>query len=336
MKARLVDVAREAGVSAKTVSNFINGYPFITPETAQKVQDAIAKLDYVPNRSARTLRTGRMGIIGLALPDLNMPYFAELATQITSAAEDRGYTILIDITAGERERELRAASGLRPHAIDGLILSPLSMGKEEVAAAAAGGTPLVLLGEWERPADVPYVGVDNVEAAVAATQHLMSLGRRRIAAIGPVGNRPHGTSRLRLKGYLRALEEAGLPHDPDLYPELEVFNREQGAVVAQRLLALENPPDAMFCFSDLLAIGALRVLNERGIKVPEDIAVLGWDDIAEAHYSWPPISSIRPDTDLIASTAVDLILRQLDGVPIDAPEVYVAYALIARQSTGSA
>lgn len=329
---RLVDVAKEAGVSPKTVSNLINNYPHITPATAERVRAAIDKLNYIPNGTARTLRTGRMGIIGLALPDLTMAYFAEMAALITSVAEERGYTLVIEQTDGREEREHRVVKGLRPHAIDGLIFSPLALAAEDVASVS-DGKPLVLLGERDRPEQAAYVGVDNVAAARDATRHLLEIGRTRIGVIGPVPHRPHGTASLRMEGYRQALHEAGLEPVEALAGSVRNFAREVGMAAVKEVLDRGTKPDALFCFNDLMAVGALSVLHERGIRVPDDIALVGWDDIEEARYTWPPLTSVRPDKRQIAETAVDLLLRQLNGEEVVA-EMYVDYRLEVRASTG--
>lgn len=333
MKARLVDVAKEAGVSPKTVSNYLNGYPFMTEKTIEKVRRAVEKLHYVPNRSAQTLRTGRIGIIGLAVPNLRAPYFAGLAALIADAAEERGYTLLIDQTGGDLERERRAVQGVGPQALDGLIVSTQQLTADDVAEAQ-DTMPIVVLGEWAHPEGVPYVGVDNVAAARAATEHLLGLGRRRIAAIGPISETPSGTWGVRLTGYRQALEEAGIPEAPELLPRIRDFHFDQGASAMERLLELPAPPDAIFCFSDMLAIGALSVLHARGVRVPDDVAVMGWDDITEARYAWPPLTSVRADTEVVARSAVDYLLRQIDQQPITETDHYVDFEIVVRQSTG--
>jgi DNA-binding LacI/PurR family transcriptional regulator len=342
----LKDVAARAGVSIKTVSNVVNGYVHVAPETRARVQDAIDALGYTPNMAARQLRSGRSGVIALALPELQSPYFAEIAGLVVQAAERRAWTVLIDQTDGHADRERNLVAGLRRHAIDGLIFSPLALAGEELTRGD-DKTPMVLLGEriWHGPAD--HVAIDNTAAAVEATRHLTSLGRRRIAAIG-AQDRPSGvTARQRLAGYHAALAEAGLPADPALVAEVNSFHRADGAAAMARLLEAPHPPDAVFCFNDLLALGAVRTLLERGFDVPGDVAVIGFDDIEDGRFSTPTLSTVSPDTGRIAQLAVDLLAERL-GEPVPnqpaegggsvggAPpprEVRVGHRLVAREST---
>jgi DNA-binding LacI/PurR family transcriptional regulator len=332
----LKDVARQAGVSIKTVSNVVNGYLHVAPDTRARVQKAIAELGYRPNVAARQLRGGRSGVIALALPELRSAYFAELAGSIVKAAEERHWTVLIDQTDGSAERERGLVSRLRRHLIDGLIFSPLGMAGQELAAEASD-TPMVLLGErvWHGPAD--HVAIDNTAAATEATRHLCELGRRRIAAIGAQDAPTAVTARQRLAGFQAALAEAGRAADPGLVAPVEEFHREDGAAAMARLLDSGDPPDAVFCFNDLLAIGAIRTLLDRGYAVPGDVAVIGFDDIEEGRFSSPTLSTVSPDVDRIARTAVDLLAERLDlsrGASAPAPrEVRIDHRIVPREST---
>jgi DNA-binding LacI/PurR family transcriptional regulator len=334
----LKDVAARAGVSIKTVSNVVNGYVHVAPATRARVKIAIAELGYLPNAAARQLRGGRSGVIALALPELQLPYFAELAGFIVQAAEQRSWTVLIDQTDGHPERERSLVNGLRRHAIDGLIFSPLALAGEELAGG--DGTPMVLLGErvWQGPAD--HVAIDNTAAATAATGHLAGLGRRRIAAIGAQHRPSAVTAQQRLAGYRAALDEAGLAYDPGLVSEVEHFRRADGAAAMGRLLDLPSPPDAVFCFNDLLALGAVRTLLDRGLAVPDDVAVMGFDDIEDGRYSTPTLSTVSPDTARIARLAVDLLAERLGeqgaGAAVSGGpprELRVEHRLVLREST---
>jgi DNA-binding LacI/PurR family transcriptional regulator len=209
MSVRMKEVASRAGVSVKTVSNVVNGYVHVAPDTRERVQQAIDEMGYSPNLSARSLRSGRTGIIAVALPRLDEPYFAELAAAVIGVAADRGCTVLVDQTDGLQEREERALAGIRPNLIDGLILSPLALGETQLQAPAVA-TPLVLLGERVSGSSFDHVAIDNVAAARAATSHLLGLGRRRLAAVGSMSTEVAQTARLRLAGFHAATAAAGL------------------------------------------------------------------------------------------------------------------------------
>lgn len=333
MGARMKDVARHAGVSVKTVSNVINEFPFVSPATRAKVQAALDELDYRPNVSARLLRGGRTGVVALAVPEISSPYFAELAEQIVQQAKARRWTVLIDETQGAKDGERMILDGIVSHSVDGLIVSPLALTAKDIGARR-DSTPLVLLGERLAHAPVDHVSIDNVAGARAATAHLIGLGRTRIAA---VGRQPHvsgGTAALRLRGYRAALREAGIPYDPSLVVPAHSYHRADGYAATTALMNLDRPPDAVFCFNDLLAVGALRALHEGGRRVPEDVAVIGFDDIEEAAFHTPALSSIRPDKAEIARLALTLLDRRInDGAGAAPQEGQAPFELIARAST---
>jgi DNA-binding LacI/PurR family transcriptional regulator len=336
VRTRLKDVAARAGVSVKTVSNVVNGYEHVTAETRSRVEAALADLGYVPNLAARGLRNGRSGVIALALPELHAPYFAEIAHHVVRAAADRGWTVLVDETEGRLDRERQVAAGIRAHLIDGLILSPLALTAADLDGRA-DGVPLVLLGERVRHDVADRVAVDNVRAARDATAHLLERGRRRIAAVGVQRSASGVSARLRLQGYRRALRQAGLEADPALAVPAAAWHRADGAAAVRALLAAADPPDALFCFNDLLALGALRALHEAGLRVPEDVAVVGFDDIEEARYSTPALTTVSPAKDRIAGTAVELLVARL-AAPVGAPppprRVVAPHVLTIRESSG--
>lgn len=332
-------VAALAGVSIKTVSNVINGRPHVTPETKSRVEEAVRQLGYRPNLNARALRSGRSGVIALALPTLDAPYFAEIAHSVVRAAASRHWTVFIDETDGDPTRELDVIRGLGPHLIDGLIFSPLSLGPAEITSQR-DARPLVMLGERCLDGTTDHVVVDNVAAAQIATQHLIDIGRRRIAAIGDQPRVPTDTARLRLAGYRAALAEAGLPAESKLVTQPVAYTREEGARLMDELLDLDHPPDAVFCFNDLLAIGAMYAIRGRGLRVPDDIAVVGFDDIAEGRFSNPSLTTIAPDKDALGEKAVSLLERRLSsgtnsgGDQPAAEEVILGAELVVRESTG--
>ena len=334
MSVRMKEVATRAGVSVKTVSNVVNGYQHVAPSTRERVQRVIDEMGYRPNLSARSLRSGRTGIIAVAVPRLDEPYFAELAAAVIAVADARGCTVLVDQTDGLPEREQLAVAGIRPDLIDGLILSPLALDADDLLGPSTGATPLVLLGERISDSSHDHVAIDNVAAARLATEHLLSLGRTRVAAIGTMDADTAQTARLRHTGFRDAMTTAGLPVLHGHEQAVPGFTREAGAGAARRLLDLPEPPDAVFCFSDLLALGALRAFHERGVAVPEDVAVVGVDDIVESRFSTPTLSTVAQDVGEIARLAVDALLARLSHGAGEPPrEVTVPFELRVREST---
>jgi DNA-binding LacI/PurR family transcriptional regulator len=334
MAATIKDVALAAGVSIKTVSNVINDYRHIRADTKQRVMDAIADLGYIPNMSARSLRSGKTGVIGLAVPELSLSYFAELADAVIKAAEGRGLKVLIEQTGGDRARELEIISSPRLQMTDGLLFSPLGMSNED-AHHLQVNFPLVLLGERIFGGPTDHVTMSNVESARAATAHLISKGRRRIAVVGGHEGEIIGSAGLRLRGYKQALQEAGIPFDAALVGYTTLWHRSNGAVSMRELLESGVEFDAVFGLNDTLALGAMRVLQEAGRKIPDDVAVIGFDDLDEGKYSLPTLSTIDPGRTEIADTAVrvlqDRIAGPESGLP---PRLYEArFRVVEREST---
>jgi DNA-binding LacI/PurR family transcriptional regulator len=290
-------------------------------------------MGYSPNLSARSLRSGRTGIIAVALPRLDEPYFAELAAAVIGVAAARGCTVLVDQTDGLLEREQRALAGIQPNLIDGLIFSPLALGAAQLGGPAVS-TPLVLLGERVSGSSFDHVAIDNVAAARMATEHLLDLGRRELAGIGSMSSEVAQTARLRLAGFRAATAAAGLRVPDERVQEVSAYRRDEGARAMDRLLDQPEPPDAVYCFNDLLALGALHALHRRGLRVPEDVAVIGTDDIVESSYSTPTLSTVAQDVSEIATLAVDVLLERI-GVGSGEPprEVAASFSLKVRQST---
>lgn len=334
MPVSLKDVAERAAVSVKTVSNVVNEYEHVSKTTRVRVQRAIAELNYRPNLSARNLRIGRSGLIALALPELDIPYFAEIAQLIVKAAEEHGLTVLIDQTGGERDREQQFISGIRSQLIDGLILTPLALRRDDLIHRQ-GQIPLVLLGETIGDGLVNHVAINSVKAGLVATRHLIELGRKRIAAIGSPFLAPISSAHTRrLEGYYRAHAEAGLDIDQELVVTVSSFHTGEGAKAMAQLLALKSPPDAVFCFNDLLALGATRTLLQRGYRIPEDVAIVGFDDIEIGKYITPTLTTISPNKVQLASLALASLVSQLfpDKMQVSA-EAEVDFRLVAREST---
>ena len=335
MSITLHDVARLAGVSIKTVSNVINDYPHIRPDTRSRVLAAIEELDYRPNLSARGLRSGRTGAIGLIIPDLRNAYFAELADAVMTAAHKRGLYVLIEQMGGyDKESELAILRGPRMQMVDGILYSVLTLGQED-AALLDIPTPLVLLGDRIYNGPTDHVTMPNVEGSRVATEHLIGLGRRRLLAIGAHEDEIIGSAGLRLRGYQDALEAAGIPFDPELVVNVQNWHRFDGAEAMRAVIASGIRFDGVVAFNDSLALGAMRVVQEAGLRVPDDVAFIGFDDIDETRYSLPTLSTIDPSREEIAEIAVGWLLERI-GAPrgsIAPREHETAIRLVPREST---
>lgn len=336
MGSTMHDVARVAGVSIKTVSNVINDYPHVRPATRHRVEAAIDELAYRPNMSARGLRSGRTGVIGLAVPALRENYFAELADFIIRAAEARGLGVVVEQTNGDRDAELLALGGGRRRLTDGLLLSPVNLGQVD-AEILDVDYPLVLLGDRIFGGPTDHVAIHNVAAARAGVEHLLSLGRRRIAILGgsDEADQPSSAS-LRLRGWREALDAAGIAQDAALIRPLQHWTRAAGAAAVHELVAHHVPFDAVFALNDTVGLGALRALARESLSVPDDVAVLGFDNIDEARFSVPSLSSVDAGRSQIAETAVDLLVERIaeKGVRQPPRTIQAAFTVVPRESTG--
>lgn len=335
MATTIHDVARMAGVSIKTVSNVLNGYASMRPATKQRVLEAIESLDWSPNLTARGLRSGRTGLINLIIPYLRNAYFAELSDVLMEAADAQGLSVIVAQTGGERRRELALLRGPRAQMVDGILFSPLALGDQDSPLLAMVKTPMVLLGEriLEGPTDL--VTMHNVEGIRAATRHLLDQGRRRILAFGNDPTLQNGSANLRLIGYRQALQDAGVPFDPALVVDVVGWFRSTGAAAMRSCLEQGIPFDGVVAFNDLIALGAMRTLQEAGIRVPQDVAVIGFDNIDDAAYSRPSLSTIDPGREEIAGTAIRFLKERIDAPDqaIPAREHLSGFRLVQREST---
>ena len=327
-----LDVALRAGVARKTVSNVITGYAHVRPAVRERVLAAINELGYQPNRAAQNLRTGRSNVIGLAVPEMDVSYFAELTRQVVEAAEEHGLTVVIIQTLGDADRERAVLSGFGQQAIDGLIYSPIACTAEEIASRS-GTFPVVLLGEQVTYPDLDHVGIDNVAAARTATEHLIAIGRRKIGFIGAATKPDSRMADQRLRGYRDALATAGLPFDERLVQGVDGYHRPDGARAMERMLGEHDRVDAVFCANDLLAFGAIRAIYDAGLAVPDDIAVVGFDDVEETAFSRPSLTTISPDKARIAQVAVAHLVRLIGGEGNDQAETLAGFRLEVREST---
>jgi DNA-binding LacI/PurR family transcriptional regulator len=322
------DVARLAGVSPKTVSNVVTGHAPVREGTRERVQRALVALDYVPNLSARGLRNGRTGVIALALPDLSSAYSAVLAHHIVAEAKRRGWSVQVEETGTRGSRqEAELLSRAREHLVDGLILNPVLL---EASAVQRGVSlpPVVLIGEVDQPA-ADHVWTDNIEASRRLTHLLLDSGHRRVGVLGVMQS---ASSRLREQGYRQAFVEARLPIDPSLEIRTGHWDPEGGYRATRAWLAGNDPPDALFCFTDSLALGALHAFAEVGIRVPDDVSVVGYDDVPEAAHYHPPLTTVGFDKAGFAEVVLSRLAERIAEPDAPATSRTVAFHIVERSS----
>ncbi|WP_144765746.1 LacI family DNA-binding transcriptional regulator [Curtobacterium sp. 9128] len=338
MRATVRDVAALAGVSPKTVSNVINGVVVVRPETRARVEQALAQLDYVPNLSARGLRNGRSGVVALTLPEMSSAYAAELARWFVELARDHDWVVQLDQTGSDPEREQELVSRARAHLVDGLVLNPVSL-SASVLASTVGLPPTVVIGEVE-PEHVDQVHVDSVAAATEVTRYLLDRGHRRIAAVGAPAatadrTRVTATSELRVSGYEQALRAAGVEPDPALRVPVASWTTSDAASAFAAWLDHHPLPDAVFAFTDSIAFGVLHVLAARGISVPDEVSVIGFDDVDGAAFAIPALTTVSFDRRSFAGAALDLLAARIADRDAPAATVVIPHRIVERASVRS-
>ena len=305
----MADVARLAGVSVTTVSHVINGPRPASERMRRSVLAAIERTGYRPNTIARALARGGTQSLGLALSGLSNPYFTDVVAAVEAAAGRAGHTLLLGDTHEDPEHELRIVKTLAERQVDGLLLAP-SVGALEGALPylESAGVPVVLL---DRFVDAPLdqVGCDNEQPTARLVEHLIDLGHTRIAMA--IGLRGLSTTEERVRGYRLALERAGLPFDETLLAEGGSM-RDRARRAMHELLSLNEPPTAVVSGNNFMTIGLLRAIAERGLRVPEDIALVAFDDFEWADLFAPRLTVIRQPTTELGSRAVELLLSRLD------------------------
>lgn len=333
---KMSDVAQEAGVSKMTVSNVINGRPGASEETRARVLAAVARLGYEVNATARRLRAGRSGAIGLLVPHLDGPYYAHLAARLDTLARARGHHVIIERTGASRDGELAAVSPGRVRPYDGLVFSPVQLDPDDVTRAGVE-VPVVLLGERRLAGIFDHVMMDNVGGADLATSHLIERGSRRIALVGGRPDRGvDSMATLRTRGYRQAHAAAGMPVDEQLVVDADSFTTWDGYEAVMRLHRAGVVFDGIFVLTDAAAMGVLRALADLGLRVPEDVQVVGFDNDDEGNYLVPRLTTVDPDNDSMAQSIMTLLLRRIDdGGPADgdAVEVVTTARIVVREST---
>ncbi len=320
-------VAELAGVSVATVSRTLKNPDVVAPATRERVQAAVAAANYRPNGMAVQFRSRRTGNLVVLVPLIANSFFARVIAGIQQAAQAAGYRVLLCDTAGDEIREREYAELVYARQADGVI----QLRAFDPFAGQGDIPPVVNACEVLAEHTWPKVRLDNRAAARCLTEHLLALGHRRIALIKGPEDSPLTLERL--AGYQEALTQAGIALDPGLLHEGD-FTLAAGAAAAKALLALSERPTALFCCSDEMAIGALQVLRRSGLRVPEDISLAGFDDIAFAAYTEPPLTTIAQPAEAFGQRAVAMLLEVLNGGTPAAREVVLPFELKVRGSTG--
>ncbi len=328
-RVNIADVARETGVSAQTVSRALNNKGEISAETRTRVLEIVERLGYRPNTLARGLVTHKTSTLGLVVPDIANPFFSEVTRGAEDAAHRAGYSLLLCNTMENPTREMEALRTLEEQQVDGILLCSSRLSEEELGAMLAR-LPAVVLVNRESPGDdLKSVCVDDEAGARCATQHLLHSGHRSIAFLaGPPASH---SGRRRAQGYQGALSEVGIPVDPELSVACTPY-LEGGYDAARQLLSCRPEIDAFLCYNDLVAVGALQACAAHGLRVPDDIAVVGCDDILLAGLVTPPLTTLRSDMRALGAEAVGLLLRRLAGCADSCENIVLQPELIVRAS----
>jgi len=331
-------IAEEVGISRTTVSLVLNDVPdvHISPETRQRILEVAGRLNYYPDAAARRLASGKTCTIALVWhrgPDQTYrdAFLPGILQGITRAARHYGYHVLFHpIEPDESNGDYVELA--RSRHTDGIILSGPRTDDTHLLDLHREGFPLVLQGQLPG-SNIPSVDVDNIHGAKAAVEHLLALGHRRV---GTITNAPltYISSRQRLEGYRQALEQASLPYNENLV-QYGNFDEESGVVAIETLLELDNPPTAIFVASDMVAMGALRALHDRGLRVPEDIALVGFDDITAARFITPTLTTIHVPTFGLGWSAAELIIRIIEQDTPDKTQILLDTELVIRDSCGA-
>ena len=328
------EVARAAGVSVATVSRVINGRPDVSPKTREAVLGVARAHNFSTNRSARALSVGRTGLIGFAVPFVDQGYFMGILSGAAEALYEQEQRIVLCPTHHQHDREVSLLERLMNGATDGAIVLLPEESSEELRRVQKVGFPFVVADPRQPLAEgIPAVSASHSAGARAATEHLLRFGHRRIGLI--TGFRGWIATEERLEGYKAALATAGLPFLPELVVEGQ-FNADSGHAAAGRLLELHDRPTAIFALNDNMAAGALRAAIKRGLRVPDDLSIVGFDDTELARILAPRLTTVRQPLAELGRTAVSLLNRLIEGQRIEALRVELSTRLIVRESTGPA
>jgi LacI family transcriptional regulator len=333
--ATIRDVAEKAGVSLATVSHVVNNTRYVSDAVREKVIEAMEVVGYRPNALARSLRRGKTHTIGLILPDSSNPFFAEVGRVIEDEAYHQGYSVVLCNTEGSSEKESHYVKVLTEKQVDGIIFLAEGDRAEPLELLLDQKISVVLVDEEvpDYKATVDVVIIDNYGGGFTATEHLIKLGHRRIACI--TGPSPVTLSAERVTGYRDALAKNNLQYDPSLVLRGD-FHQETGYAQTRALLSLSERPTAIFACNDLMAMGALRAAFEMGLRVPQDLSIVGFDDFDFASFTIPPLTTIAQPKDEMGRLAIHLLVDRMTNESHEFKHTCLSTKLIVRGSCGEA
>lgn len=324
------DVARAAGVSMATVSRVLNGYEHVTLAKRQRVTDAMEQLGYTVNLQARSLAGGRLGIIGMLVHDLSNPYAAQIVQGIDVALQQVEYELALYTTHLRSSKEVTFANMLAQGSVDGLIVSLPLIPEAYLRKLSERGFPYVVITDLKDFDDFsPAIGITNWQGAYDATHYLIGLGHRRIGLVG--GPAAMRSASERLDAYQTALADANVPFDPELVQRGD-YIPERGYEAAALLLDLPNPPTAIFATNDFSAQGVYNAVMARGLRIPDDVSIVGFDDIPLASYLHPPLTTVRQPMLELSRTAIEMVIRQIETPGVPAEKIILSTELVVRDS----
>lgn len=334
MPIRMKDIATELGLSQATVSKVLRNHPDIGDETRQRVLDRVKELDYQPNSLARSLVTGRSYLIGLVAPSLRHPFFAEISRGLSSVIRSRGYSLIVSSSEEDPEIEKEEIQRMVGRQLDALVVATSGSNTELFERMENKSQPYVLIDRELPGLAANFIGINDEKAGWLATEHLIDRGCNRIAHIRGVDN---STGIGRFKGYSLALRHRGIPYKEEYVvrgSRVDTEAIQQGVEAMRRLLELTSPPDGVFCFNDPLAIGAMSAIIDSGLKIPEDIALIGCGNEPNNPYLHVALSSIDQHSQMIGQRAGELVLSLIGKKEMPrARTVILEPTLVARAST---
>ena len=330
--ANILDVALKAGVSIATVSRVVNKSDHkVNPATRERVQEAIRELDYRPNALAKGLLMKKTMTIGIIIPDISNPYYAEIVRGIQDTADQAGYAVLIHNTDGKQERIIRHIYILREKSVDGVIFcGGIINGYETLSILKELKERVVVVGRHE--VDFPAVMVDNMGGATQAVEHLIDLGHRLIGCIGGPDGSPTAVDRL--TGYRNALAQNGIALDERLVKR-GTWSPESGYLLARELLAGPERPTAVFSANDQMAFGVIKAAREMGLNVPQDLAVVGFDNVPPGSYFDPPLTTVEIPMYDIGVATMRMLIDLLSGEPFEKLRLFKTKLLVRGSTTGT-